>query len=398
MEKMYSRIATIGVGGYGNVWLGERDGKTYAIKTTNLGRTGIVNINEFVIMRNVKQNNIMPMIDYYILDDTANIVMEVADCDLSAMCKYEKGGSPLNIDKFLRIAYQMLIGLATLHSVHIIHGDIKASNVMMYGNTPKIGDFSLSIRSNLPVYYENGTMTHKSPERINALGWHKPTDIWSLGCTFYEILFGKLLIPFQGPHSSKDAASNYLRRYSGTIQYFCKYNEFNADNSIPESKEEYAMPDSEYRKYISPKHPKHMEYRKIVAMIFSMLNYNPKKRPTAAELLEHEIFVGIKSEYSFFREIAFGESPIKEDISLEVSNTASSRIISITNYLYNSIPKEVIGDKRKLYIQVCTSIANKLNNSGTYKLANINQELIKEIELSIVQRLDFRLYNQNLYR
>jgi len=96
-----------------------------------------------------------------------------------------------------RILYETLQGLDVLHAAHIIHRDIKASNIL-YGDDGCIllADFGVSaILSNQEEKRQTmaGTWHWMAPEVIDpgSNGYDVQADIWSLGITVIELAYGE---------------------------------------------------------------------------------------------------------------------------------------------------------------------------------------------------------------
>lgn len=90
--------------------------------------------------------------------------------------------------------FQILDGLAYLHSHEVIHRDLKAANVLVDRNgVCKLADFGtaksvheLNGQSNTLT----GTLNWMAPEIIKQLPYGRTADIWSFGCTVYEMATG----------------------------------------------------------------------------------------------------------------------------------------------------------------------------------------------------------------
>jgi len=108
----------------------------------------------------------------------------------------------ISLEQFLTIAISLADTLSQLHSLPLIHKDIKPSNIIINPETQqvKLTDFSLATR--LPFEYPaaepphvmEGTLAYMSPEqtgRMNRYLDHR-SDLYSLGVTFYEMLTGQL--------------------------------------------------------------------------------------------------------------------------------------------------------------------------------------------------------------
>merc|ERR1712154_225829 len=95
------------------------------------------------------------------------------------------------------IIFNTLRALSALHNNLYIHNDIKPANILSnkYGEI-KLSDFGTLIKlkkeSELIKNKNNGTQRYQSPEKMvkHPIKFNTKTDIWSIGVTTYELLFG----------------------------------------------------------------------------------------------------------------------------------------------------------------------------------------------------------------
>mgnify|MGYP000075899840 CR=1 FL=1 len=108
----------------------------------------------------------------------------------------------LKLQEFLQIGIKLAETLGQLHEHHVIHKDIKPSNIIVNIETGdvKIADFaiaSLLPGENPALSHPNlleGTLAYMSPEQTGRMNRAIDylSDFYSLGVTFYEMLCGEL--------------------------------------------------------------------------------------------------------------------------------------------------------------------------------------------------------------
>jgi NIMA (never in mitosis gene a)-related kinase len=89
-----------------------------------------------------------------------------------------------------RYFYQICQGLGYLHSLNIIHRDIKAANMLLDRNKSHIlvGDMNVSkIAKAKFLYTQTGTPYYSAPEIWKGKPYGSKADVWSLGCLIYEL-------------------------------------------------------------------------------------------------------------------------------------------------------------------------------------------------------------------
>ena len=95
---------------------------------------------------------------------------------------------------------QITDGLNQAHTAGIIHCDLKLDNIIMAGDTPKIGDFGIAQarREHKEKPDNTGVTTHVSgsylsisPEQAQGLPIDFRTDVFSLGVLAYQVLTGR---------------------------------------------------------------------------------------------------------------------------------------------------------------------------------------------------------------
>ncbi|MEN8376967.1 MAG: serine/threonine-protein kinase, partial [Gemmatimonadota bacterium] len=101
----------------------------------------------------------------------------------------------LDLAEAARIGEQLGRGLAYAHGRRVIHRDIKPANIFLSTDgTVKIGDFGLArVISEVSIKRTEvkGTPLYMAPEQIRGANIDFRADIYSVGCTLFEVLAGR---------------------------------------------------------------------------------------------------------------------------------------------------------------------------------------------------------------
>ncbi len=166
-------------------------------------RDGRLDVEQFLkearALAQVEHPNIVQVHDVGSADDLHFIVMQLLDGTSVADLLADR--RVLTWEEACRIAMETAKGLAIAHKKGIVHRDIKPENLMLTSEMQvKVADFGLAAQT--ADDYENqrrevmGTPAYMSPEQIDGRTVDGRTDIYSLGCTLYELLTGRK--PFEG--------------------------------------------------------------------------------------------------------------------------------------------------------------------------------------------------------
>lgn len=107
----------------------------------------------------------------------------------------------INLGATRAYAYQIFAGLAHMRRCSIIHADLKPDNILVNESrsTLKICDLGTGIdRSDAATAHNDVTpylvsRFYRAPEIILGMPYDYAIDVWSIGCTLYELYTGKIL-------------------------------------------------------------------------------------------------------------------------------------------------------------------------------------------------------------
>jgi len=149
--------------------------------------------NEVVIQKRLgTHSNVVGL--HYAVMDKGLFYMVMEECSQSLWSLLD--GKPRLVESdIMRNLKQMLIAIAHVHSVGVVHRDIKPDNFLSTsdGSTLKLCDFGLSKvlppKALLTGMY--GTAPYMSPEMVHGMGYDGRTDVWSCGVIAYVFFFGQ---------------------------------------------------------------------------------------------------------------------------------------------------------------------------------------------------------------
>jgi serine/threonine protein kinase len=237
-NKIYQKLGKIGSGGSSEVHkVISSDCTIYALKKINLkGRdysTAYGFCQEMDYLTRLRgKNYIIQLIDYEItnkslfrgvmtgdskfkdgkINEDAYIymVLEYGEIDLAQMLlqkRKEMDAGRKQIDEnWLRFYWQQVLkAVNTIHEERIVHSDLKPANFLLVKGVLKLIDFGIakaiqSDTTNIQRDSQVGTLNYMSPEAFmcndqdengKIIKCGRPSDIWSLGCILYQMVYGK---------------------------------------------------------------------------------------------------------------------------------------------------------------------------------------------------------------
>ncbi|KAF2072719.1 hypothetical protein CYY_005960 [Polysphondylium violaceum] len=159
-----------------------------------------------------------------------------------------KKNKPLPVQTIVKHALSVAYGLSYLHSIDLIHRDIKASNILVDMNdNSKVGDFGLSrVVNSFNMTSNAGTPKWESPECLAGEAYTSAADVYSYGMTLVELITG--------------------------------------DEPFPEIQTIVELFRVVYEKKLRPKLPSSTPHF-LSSLVKDCLSHTPKKRPTITQII-----------------------------------------------------------------------------------------------------------------
>ncbi|XP_040057036.2 uncharacterized protein map3k19 isoform X1 [Gasterosteus aculeatus] len=228
----WTKGEVLGRGAYGIVYCGlTSQGHLVAVKQVSLHSSDPDTANtaeygrlqrEVELLKNLRHANIVGFLGTSLYQHVVSIFMEYIPGGSIASILQRFGPLPERV--LALYTHQILEGVAYLHLNRVIHRDLKGNNVMlMPTGVIKLIDFGCARRLSCLnhtashsadlVKSVHGTPYWMAPEVINETGYGRKSDIWSVGCTVFEMATGKPPLA----HMDKMAALFYIGARRGLM-------------------------------------------------------------------------------------------------------------------------------------------------------------------------------------
>ena len=385
----YEKLTLLGYGAYGQVFkvLHKETNQIRSMKViskTQLKQNYTVEEieNEIDILKRVSHPNIIKLYEFYSDENDYYLINEF--CNEGDLCKHCLSMKKLPELVVQKIMFDIFTAVSYLHMNHIIHGDLKLENVMIDCNDQilvdkekntsqffeaikvdveseheecginllknlrkidiKLIDFGCSkifTKKNQNFKDEIGTLYYLAPEVLNN-HYNEKCDIWSCGVIMYILLSGE--IPFKGATEVEIEEKIKKGRY-------CFYNYLFKNISF--------------------------EAKDLMRQCFI---YNPEKRITAKEALNHPFFKKGISHYLNNNKSIYSNSRTKQVLSSLISFSNKSKFFqAVLTYLtHNFVTKEELTSLKNVFMAIDTDIDGKISQAEL-------KECLKQLEISVTE-------------
>lgn len=205
----------LGEGSYGkvkecldSVTLQRRAVKIMKRKTLRRIPNGEQNVQrEIQLLRRLKHKNVITLYEVYHNDEKGKIYM-IMDYCVTGLQEMLDNAPEKKFPIWQAHTYfvQLVDGLEHLHSRGVVHKDIKPGNLLLTADSSlKIIDFGVAEQVDVlsgddEINNSQGSLVFQPPEVAGGARSFPgfKVDVWSAGCTLYNITSGKYPFPFEG--------------------------------------------------------------------------------------------------------------------------------------------------------------------------------------------------------
>ncbi|RLV91556.1 Serine/threonine-protein kinase MPS1 [Spathaspora sp. JA1] len=213
-DQHYEKLELLGRGGSSKVYRVKSlsNNQIYAMKKVSTGHSDETFLAGFkgeidLLLKLRHSDRVVKLIDHAITEGSIYLVMERGEIDFAQVLNNKlRSKNPFDLD-FIRFhSLEMLQCIAAVHDSDIVHSDLKPANFLFVKGVLKIIDFGIANavpEHTINIYRESqiGTPNYMAPEALTEVNhaimprstWKvgKPSDIWSIGCIVYQLIYGR---------------------------------------------------------------------------------------------------------------------------------------------------------------------------------------------------------------
>uniref|UniRef100_A0A671VX18 non-specific serine/threonine protein kinase n=1 Tax=Sparus aurata TaxID=8175 RepID=A0A671VX18_SPAAU len=282
----YTTLRQLGDGTYGSVLMGRSNesGELVAIKRMKrkfYSWEECMNLREVKSLKKLNHANVVKLKEVIRENDHLYFVFEYMKENLYQLMK-DRENKMFSENEIRNILFQVLSGLVFVHKHGFFHRDMKPENLLCMGpELVKIADFGLAreIRSKPPYTDYVSTRWYRAPEvLLRSSTYSSPIDLWAVGCIMAELYTLRPLFP---GNSEVDEIFK-ICQVLGTVK----------KTDWPEGYQLASAMNFRFPQCV-PTHLKTLipnASNEAIALMRDLLQWDPKKRPTAVQSLRYPYF------------------------------------------------------------------------------------------------------------
>ena len=284
MER-YEKGRTLGEGTFGVVYEARRreTNELVAIKKIRLGkaREGVnfTAIREIKLLQEIRHEHVISLVDVFAHKKNLNLVFEFCSSDLEMVIKDKR--TPLSAGEVKSYLRMTLLAVKHCHDNWVLHRDLKPNNLLIAPNgCLKLADFGLARIFGSPdrrFTHQVFARWYRAPELLLGSKTYGPgVDVWAVGCIFAELMLRR---PFFAGSSDIDQLGKVYAALGTPTEM-----NWPGCTALPDFIEFVYVPPPPLRETFPN------ETDEALDLLKKMLEYNPNKRITIANALDHPYF------------------------------------------------------------------------------------------------------------
>jgi CTD kinase subunit alpha len=241
-------------------------------------------VREIKLLQSLKHHNIVNLQEVMVEKNDCFMVFEYLSHDLTGLLNHPT--FKLEPAHKKHLAKQLFEGLDYLHRRGVLHRDIKAANILVSNEGQlKIADFGLArfYAKRRQLDYTNRVITiwYRSPELLlGETQYGAAVDIWSAACVLVEIFTRHAIFPGDGGEISQLEKIYAILGTPNKVDWPGLVDMAWFELLRPSAKRPNVFAEK-YKERVTPA---------AYELLEAMFQYDPAKRPSASDVLEHPYF------------------------------------------------------------------------------------------------------------
>ena len=282
--------SVIGSGTYGKVFKGLNVYTKGLVALKRIRMEGerdgfpVTAVREIKLLQSLRHTNIVKLQEVMVEKNDCFMVFEYMSHDLTGLLNHPS--FKLDLPQKKHLAQQLFEGLDYLHNRGVLHRDLKAANILVSSDgVLKLADFGLArfYAKRHQLDYTNRVITiwYRSPELLlGETQYTAAVDVWSAACVMVEIFSRNAIFAGDGTELSQ---LEKIYNIMGTP------NRQDWPGLVDMAWFELLRPSAKRKSVFAEKYKDKVTPASF-DLLEAMFQYDPAKRPTATDVLQHPYF------------------------------------------------------------------------------------------------------------
>ncbi|KAE8244253.1 hypothetical protein A4X13_0g6725 [Tilletia indica] len=263
-------------------------------------------MREIALNRELSHENVITLREVLLEDKAIYMVFEYAEHDFLQLIHHHSTvlRAPIPAAVLKSLLWQLINGVAYLHANWVLHRDLKPANILVTSSgRVKIGDLGLARLYSAPLQplFKGDkvvvTIWYRAPELLLGAQHYTPAiDMWAIGCIWGELLFLRPM--FKGEEAKIDPKNNKSAPFqTDQLKKIVEIlgtptaEQWPGLEAMPEYKGWWAHLQVEHYSCSLPHwYTSKAKNTSGLSLFEALLQYDPAKRLTAGQALEHSWF------------------------------------------------------------------------------------------------------------